>query len=264
MRLLYACVLALFLVCGCNSRIPEPIDYHYSQQQKMQATAHWEVLAADLADRINERLVVSDNTHQAVFVKETCGDEASPCKPGETSSFNEAFHDLLITRLYGYGIETRSKPAEDAIEISYKVQLVHYNADRVRSLQPGLLTGLSAAIMVLRDAPSALLFLAGGATADVANTSMVASSNYEVIVTTSMVNRGRYLFRSSDIYYINAKDFLHYQDNMPKTTTIKVSKKTGDMPSCKTEIKTESMTTPPGSNTTTNSLVQTDRQRIFM
>jgi hypothetical protein len=258
MRSYYAYVLALFLVCSCNSRIPEPVDYHYSQQRKMQAAAHWEVLAADLADRINNQLIVTDNTHQAVFVKETCGDESSSCKPGETSSFNEAFHDFLTTSLYGYGIPTKSKPDEDAIEISYKVQLVQYNADRIRSLQPGLLTGLSAAITVLRDAPSALLFLAGGVTADVANTSMVASSKCEVIITTSMVTRGRYLFRSSDIYYINDEDFFHYQDNMLQSTTIKLSKKENHAPPQRTESTPEAMTTTLKVDANTISLLKTD------
>ena len=223
MRSFYALFLAIFLVCSCSSRIPEPITYPYSQQKKMQASSHWDVLAADLANRINNQLILTEHIDKAVFVKETCGDENSSCQPNETSSFNEAFHDLLITNLFGYGVPTKIRPDDEAIEVHYKVQVVHHNTDRVRSLQPGLLTGLSTAVMVLRNAPAELMILAAGVAADIANTSLADSGHYEIIITTSMINKERYLFRASDIYYINEKDFYHYQDNRPQTKTIMLS-----------------------------------------
>jgi hypothetical protein len=189
----------------------------------MQASQHWEVLSKDLANRINNELIITDNLDKAVFVKETCGDEANPCKPNETSSFNEAFRDLLITNLFDYGIPTNSMQDDETIEVLYKVQVVRHNADRVRTIQPGLLTALSAAIVVLRNAPTELIILATGVAADVANSNWVSSGHYEVIITTSMVTDGRYLFRASDIYYINDKDFYHYQQSQPQTTTVKLS-----------------------------------------
>ena len=221
-RLLVILVL-LCLTGGCAGTIPEPITYEYSQQQKMQASHHWEVLAADLANRINNQLIITDNIDKAVFVKETCGNEAVPCGPGETGSFNEAFRDLLITHLVDFGIPTRNEKAAEAMEIDYKVQVVRHNADRRRTLQPGLLTTLSAAIVVLRDAPTNLVIMATGIAADVANSSLVANGHYEVIITTSIVKKRQYLFRSSDIYYINDRDFWHYRNQMPKTRTIKLS-----------------------------------------
>ena len=225
MRWFSICVLVIFLLCNCSSRIPEPISYPYSQQKKMQAASHWDVLAADLANRINTQLILTDNHNKAVFVKQTCGDENSSCKANETSAFNEALHDLLITNLFGYGVPTKSRADQDAIEISYKVQVVYHNTDRIRSLQPGLLTALSAAVVVLRNAPLDVVLLTAGVAADIANTSLVASGHYEIIVTTSMINNSQYLFRASDIYYINEKDFYQYQESMPQTKTIKLSNK---------------------------------------
>lgn len=216
-------LILLLSIGGCASTIPEPISYPYSQQNKMQASHHWEVLAADLANRINNQLIITDNIDRAVFVKETCGNEAEPCGEGETGSFNEAFRDLLITYLVDFGIPTRNERTADALDINYKVQVVRHNADRRRSLQPGLLSTLSAAIVVLRDAPTNLVIMAAGAGADIANTSLVDNGHYEVIITTSIVKRQRYLFRSSDIYYINDKDFAHYLNRQPQTTTIKVA-----------------------------------------
>lgn len=216
-------VLIIFLCCSCSSRIPEPITYPYSQQKKMQASSHWEVLATDLANRINNELIMTDNVHKAVFVKETCGDDSIPCNAYETSSFDEGFRDLLITKLFGYGVPTKSRPDENALTLQYKVQIVHRNTDRVRSIQPGVLTGLSAAVAVLYNAPTELIILAIGAGADIANSSMVTSGHYEIIITTSMTTDDRYIFRSSDIYYINDKDFFQYQESMPQTNTIMLS-----------------------------------------
>jgi hypothetical protein len=90
-------------------------------------------------------------------------------------------------------------------------------------LQPGLLTALSTAVVVLRNAPTDLILLASGIASDIANTSLVTNGNYEVIITTSMITHDQYLFRASDIYYINEKDFYHYQDTTPRTETIKLS-----------------------------------------
>jgi hypothetical protein len=216
-------VLALLLVGGCASRIPEPIAYPYSQQQKMEASHHWQVLADDLANRINNELIITDNASKTVFVKETCGNEAKPCSPTETSSFNEAFRDLLITNLVGYGIPTQKQNDEETLEIHYKVQIVRHAGERMRTLQPGLLTGLSAAIVVLRNAPADLVTLAVGAATDVANANMTINGQYEIIITTSMLAGGKYLFRASDIYYINDKDFWHYQENLSQAKTMKLT-----------------------------------------
>ncbi|BHH83253.1 hypothetical protein [Desulforhopalus sp. 52FAK] len=191
----------------------------------MQASEHWEVLAKDLSNRINNQLILTDNIETSVYVKPTCGDETNPCQENETSTFNEAFRDLLITSLYNFGIPTESRPTPESIKVLYKVQVVRHNANRYRSLQPGLLTSLSAAILVLRNAPSELILLASGVAADVANTSYTTNGHYEVIITTSMIENQKYLFRASDIYYINDTDFYQYQQNHSETTAITLKKK---------------------------------------
>jgi len=225
MRLTLFVLFCLPLLTSCSSRLPEPITYPYSQQHQMQASEHWEVLAQDLANRINNELILSDNIETAVYVKPTCGDEVTPCEANETSTFNEAFRDLLITSLYDFGLPTRSKPTSESIELLYKVQVVRHNTNRVRSLQPGLLTALSAAVVVLRNAPAELIILATGIAADIANSSYTANGHYEVIITTSMIENGKYLFRASDIYYINDKDFYQYQETRTETTPITLKSK---------------------------------------
>lgn len=210
----------LLFLCSCASRMPEPITYEYTQQKKMQASNHWGVLAKDLANKINNQLILTDNIDRTVFVEQTCGDEATPCQPNETSPFNEAFRDLLITGLYDFGIPTNSIDTPEAVKILYKVQIVRHNAERARSLQPGLFTAISSAIVVLRDVPSELIILATGIATDIANTSLATLGHYEVIITTSIIDKNQYLFRASDIYYINDEDFYHYQETMPQTKSI--------------------------------------------
>jgi hypothetical protein len=189
----------------------------------MEASHHWQVLAADLANRINNELIITDNINQAVSVKKTCGNDAHPCAPNETSAFNEAFHDLLVTSLVGFSIPTKPKSDEESLEINYKVQTVRHSNERLRTLQPGILTSLSAAILVLRNAPYELVSLAIGTSLDVANSNFTTHGHYEVIITTSMQRGNTYLFRASDIYYINDQDFWHYQHNFPQAKTLQLT-----------------------------------------
>ncbi|MBW1637245.1 MAG: hypothetical protein JRC87_08485 [Deltaproteobacteria bacterium] len=223
MHLFPVLICATLLLGSCTASIPEPVNFPYSQQQKMQASQHWQVLAQDLANRINNELILTDHINSAVYIKPACSENASPCKSHQKSSFNEAFNDLLITSMVNYGIPTREHMKKNTLEIGYKVQVVHHTAQRIRTLQPGILTAVSAAIVVLRDAPAELLILAAGVMADIANTNLTFNGQYEVIITTSIVDKDKYLFRASDIYYINDKDFWQYQDTAFRAKTIQLS-----------------------------------------
>jgi hypothetical protein len=203
-------LLILFFVIGCT-RMPQPASYAYSEQQKMQAAHHWDVLASDVANQINNQLIRSDYIDKAVFVKSTCGTDAEPCERGQTTQFNEGFRDLLLTRLVGFGVPTSTEKHISDIQVDYKVQVVYHASDRF-TIPPGSLTALSALVLVFRHAPAELQLLALAAGIDTMNSAGPRAGHYEVIISTSMVADEKYLFRTSDIYYINDKDFWHYQD----------------------------------------------------
>ncbi len=213
-------VLILTLLLSSCSRIPQPASYAFSEQQKMQAAHHWDVLAADVANQINNQLIISDYVDKAVYVKATCGTDAVPCEQGETTQFNEGFRDLLITRLVNYGVPTSSNKKLTDIEVNYKVQVIYHASNRY-TMAPGTLTALTAVISVFRNAPSTLQALAIATGIDLLNTASPINGHYEVIITTSMVTEEKYLFRTSDIYYINDPDFWHYQ-NAPTGKTIQM------------------------------------------
>ena len=210
MRLCLTLLVAASLAVSCG-RIPDPAGYVQSEQKKMQATHHWNVLAADVANQINNELILNDYLASPVFVRETCGDENEPCPGSESTAFEESFRDLLITNLVSLGVPTRQKQDSSALVINYKTQTVYHHRNTWRSIKPGLLTALTAGILVIRNAPADLIWLAGAGTIDVANAAYVTSSNFEVLITTSVVADGRYLYRSSNIYYINDQDSWHYQ-----------------------------------------------------
>ena len=210
MRLCLTFLVAAALTVSCG-RIPDPVGYVQSEQNKMQAAHHWNVLAADIANQINNELILNDYLDIPVFVRETCGDENEPCPASSSTAFEESFRDLLITNLVSLGVPTRQKQGSDALVVNYKAQAVYHHRNRWRTIKPGLLTALTAGILVIRNAPADLIWLAAAGTIDFANAAYVTSSNFEVLITTSIVADGRYLFRNSNIYYINDQDSWHYQ-----------------------------------------------------
>lgn len=223
MRCIFSILLTILFLTGC-SRLPEPVGYDYSVQQKLQSAYHWEVLADDVANQINKELIRSDFIDTPVFVKETCGDDTIPCKKDQTPTFNESFRDLLVTRLVSLGIPTAAVPGNGSLTINYKAQLVYHATDRLRGYKPGNITLLATGIAVLRNAPTALMTIGLGGALDLANASYVKSGHYEVVITTSMVERDAYIFRQSDIYYINDQDFWHYVADETEAGSIEMTK----------------------------------------
>ncbi len=209
------------LLCGCSS-VPTNSSYAFSEQQKMQAAHHWDVLASDVANQINNQLIRSDYVDKSVFVQATCGDDATPCEQGETTVFNEGFRDLLITRLVGFGVPTSSSLQPADIEVNYKVQVI-YHQKSLYTMKPGLLTVLATGISVLRHTPGEIQTIAAAAALDFLNAAGSTAGHYEVIISTSMVTENKYLFRTSDIYYITDPDFWHYQNTSPGETIQLVS-----------------------------------------
>ncbi|PIE59678.1 MAG: hypothetical protein CSA32_02505 [Desulfobulbus propionicus] len=206
-------IVAVLAPAGCI-RIPQPTGYSYSRQHKMQSAHHWNVLAADVAKEINNELIARGYLVTPVYVRHSCG-KPDNCGKGETYAFDEGFNDLLVTKLVNFGVPTRAKEEESALTVEYKVQVVFHPSPPRQLLQPGVLTALSAGILVLRNAPEDLLILASSGAVDMAAAATVINGHYEVIITTSIVDDNKYVMRSSSIYYINDMDFWHYQQTVP-------------------------------------------------
>ena len=219
MRFSFLVLLVALALAAC-AKTTAPTDHFNLTSPKLEAAHHWQVLAKDVAWRINDGLIRFDMLDTPLSVKPTCGDDNHVCGKDETSPFNEAFHDLLVTELVTLGVPVRPRAGDDTLVVGYKVQTVRHDAFRLTRPAPGAITALTAAVMVLRNAPATVLAIAGGGAVDYAVQQNIGDrGHYEVIITTSISSANRYLFRASDIYLINDADYLHYFEQQRKDAT---------------------------------------------
>ena len=106
--------MTLSFLVGCASEIPLPTAYEKSYQPKMWAAHHWNVLAADVAERLAGALKDSGGMGppQILYI----------AKPGVGSTFNAAFHDLLTTQLMQQGFGVTLVPSEADLVVQYDVK----------------------------------------------------------------------------------------------------------------------------------------------
>jgi len=112
-RLLPILLALWLLVAGCSQTTP------------MESTQQWNLLANNLASRINDELIRQHYVNATVYVRHSCG-KPNACRPGETFAFDEGFNDLLSSQLASFGILVRRTPAGADLMVEYKVQLVYH------------------------------------------------------------------------------------------------------------------------------------------
>jgi len=201
MVLRLAFLLTLLSALGCASRVPVAVNHSLTTQKKVKAAHHWDVLAEDIAKQT--RLALADP-------KKTFPKKPIYIQPGGSSAFDTAFRNFLITRLVNQGVPVTAEPRE-ALAISYDTQLVRHDSGRYTHI-PGTLTTLAAGVWVVRD------LVAGAAEAAPATLGLTALADYalghyaggathtELVVTTTILDHANYLFRKSDIYYLEDED----------------------------------------------------------
>ncbi|BCO08374.1 hypothetical protein GF1_07500 [Desulfolithobacter dissulfuricans] len=184
----------------------------------MQAVHHWDVLALDVANEINNELIRQGYLETPVYVRSPGSGERQGDLSG-AAPFDEAFHDLLVTRLVQFGVPTLNSPGQNGLVVEYKVQVINHrdSGNISQKVWPGMLTLLGSGITVLRYVPSDYLALLGSMFADVATSTYENTGRYEVVISTSIVSDDRYLMHRSDIYYIDDPDFWQYQAAPPAT-----------------------------------------------
>lgn len=107
--------LALFGLAGCTTEIPHPSTYSRTTQPKMLAAHHWNLLAADVAQRLATALQQADATGPSPTVLHVA-------RPPSPTVFDVAFHDLLVTQLMQQGFGIAIEPSEDALLVFYDVK----------------------------------------------------------------------------------------------------------------------------------------------
>lgn len=117
MKVLYAYLLLVVLLGlgACASQTPVAQPYPVTYQKKMQAAQHWDMVAADVASRLRSAIASTDSAGRTVVL--------SVQKPKTNTAFNQAFHDLLITRLIEQGFSVSSSPSA-GLPVTYEVQVI--------------------------------------------------------------------------------------------------------------------------------------------
>ncbi|WP_126443772.1 hypothetical protein [Sulfuricystis multivorans] len=205
------------ILAGCAapfSEAPLATNFPSTKQEKIQAAAHWDIIAKDVASRIASSLPDKRPLH---VVR----------KPG-ASAFDRAFENLLISSLVANG-QTVMKRLDGALNVEVDTQVVSFSANRPQYRHHGTATALATGLWAL-DAVEATG--AGALTA-----AIVAGDAYswfrsefatgetpqtEIIVTTGVNDGNRYLARNTSIYYVADNDKTLYQNLAAQTQKIKV------------------------------------------
>lgn len=198
---------------GCYSQIPMAVSHKQTTQRKMQAAHHWDVLASDTADRVEQAMDDRDDLrNRPIFIR-----------PAGETSFSKGFHELLTSQLVSRGLQV-SIEEEDVLYLDYRVLLVRHS-ERFQRPPVGTFTalplGITAAAVINNAnawADGAAVWawgaagVAAGVLLDLASGYFADYSAHEVVITSALSFRNRYVSHSSTIYYINDPDWCHYAE----------------------------------------------------
>lgn len=219
--------LASLMLSGCfyanTSQAPIATTYPYTEQQRMQAAHHWDVLAQHEATSILQRERVRNRD---LHISEASTAEFHAYSGGE---FGRGFRTLLTSELVSRGANLTTVPTANSANITIDVEVVEHR-DRGFIRPPvGALTALTAGIAVAtipfnQWSEPALGLIPAGILADTTSGSWTHTGNEEIIVTTQIIDGERILYSSSNIYYINAGDRRQYAPHRvpqaPSTPTV--------------------------------------------
>ena len=106
-------VLLVGLLTACATEVPIPTAYEKSYQPKMWAAHHWNVLAADVAERLATALtgLAPPDQRLVLHVRQS----SAP------TVFNTTFHELLSTQLMQQGFGVTRNPLEADLDVEFNV-----------------------------------------------------------------------------------------------------------------------------------------------
>ena len=194
-------LLALFLcamfAASCSSQAPIAKSYPYSEQAKMQAAHHWDLLAADVVAQVGKTQL---SATKAIYV-------STP--KGEMTAFQEAYQNLLITQLVkgGYHVVNEER---GSMKMTYDVQVVQQESSRfVRPCRGTILIPVAVGVYIIKNASDFAkqwcTWAIGGALAaeELIGREGFRPTDFELIVTTSLMDGNAYVTRHTEIFYIN-------------------------------------------------------------
>lgn len=213
--------ICLPLLVGCAtpySETPLATNFPTSKQQKLQAAAHWSVIAEDVAKQI----VGGIKEKKPLYINQAVAG----------TTFDRAFRNLLVSALIAEGFSVH-KTSANALSVDIDTQAVRFSANRPQYKSVGLPTALATGVWALHDATAGAVMYAGIAAADAYSWfhSEFAAGEVpqtEIIVTTSVSDADRYLARSTSVYYVaDADSGIYTSPPAPRVVTTKDMEVTG-------------------------------------
>ena len=198
------------LVAGCavnHAQVPYAATYPATDQQKMQAGHHWDVLAGIEAENIMESL--PEATSPLVIYRSI----------SNNSAFAAAYYEFLLSQLVKKGATVLDHDTRSATHLSYDIKVLTHK-DRGYIAPPrgahSAVAGSGALVYWAATATNpgwAVIPIAAGA--DIFSGGWAAPEPTEVVITTKITEGGRYLMSDSRIYYINDGDTSNYRAAPP-------------------------------------------------
>jgi len=207
---LWGAAAAVFLGGCATPYSPAPIATHFpsTEQRELQAASHWTVIAADAATSLVDALRANG----------ACPELGGACarvalqNEARLTAFGQAFESQLVTSLVSKGVGVVTDPAA-ATQVVVDVQTVRFDAKR-RQGRFLSITALAGGVLAVREvaehSDTAAGFLAAGAI-DAASwfgskQAFGATPKHEIIVNLSAIHAGRYLARTTNVYYVADAD----------------------------------------------------------
>lgn len=216
-RTIGAALALTAIVTGCatpHSEVPLATNFPTAKQPKVQAAAHWNTIAVDVASQMSTKLVERRPLHVA--------------QPATKSAFDRAFANQLVSALVGSGHTVLKSPA-GALTVEVDTQIVSFSPDRPQYRHAGTATALATGVWALHvgEATAGAALFATIAAADAytwfrSEFATGETPKTEIIVTTSVSDNNQYLSRNTSVYYVADSDKALYEAVGLTTRNIKV------------------------------------------
>jgi hypothetical protein len=207
------------LMAGCAmpfSPAPVATNFPSTQQAKLQAGAHWGVIARHMAAQIGPSLRA--NARRPLYVSSQ-----------QSTAFAQGVCSHLVTALVNEGYIVVKAPDANTLRIELDTQVVAFAPNRPQYTFAGERTALVAGAWVLTGIEHSVEWLASAAIAGQDAYSWFrsqfatgATPKTEIIVNLSLADAGRYYARSTSVYYTTDSDRVLYEAAYQPTMTFAV------------------------------------------
>jgi hypothetical protein len=204
---------AAAVLAGCatpHSPVPIASNFPSTKQEKLQAAAHWGVIANSMSQQLITEL--KKGPQRPFYIAE----------PSQASPFQRALTIQLISALVNQGQVVSRAPA-GALRVDLDVQAYTFAPNRPQSRYAGVPAAIGTGVWMLADIDPGFAVAAGAAGFDGYNwySSQYAAGDTpqtELLITASVSDQFRYYARSTAAYYVADSDRALYgiKDEAPK------------------------------------------------